>query len=443
MESLPIVLSLICLGLVGIFLVFMLRSKAETSIPPSMLARLDAIDKALERTERLLYEEMARNRDEVSQSLKVSSDTIVRSVGEISTSQHAYLENFSNRVGQLTQSSDQRMDALRGAVESRLQAIQDDNSRRLEQMRQTVDEKLQGTLEKRLGDSFRLVSERLELVQKGLGEMRELATGVGDLKRVLTNVKTRGTWGEIQLGALLEQMLTPEQYGVNVAPLPGSQERVEFAVKLPGRDDLEGSVVWMPIDAKFPKEDYERLITAQEHADPVMAEEASKRLEEQVKRFARDMRDKYIAPPHTTDFAVLFLPVEGLYAEVIRRAGLVETLQQECRVVVAGPTTLAALLNALQMGFRTLAIQKRSSEVWKLLGAVKTEFGRFSDHLDAVQKKLHQASDSIEDAARKSRTIQRRLREVHELPSSEAHAMLDGEASGLPVESDEPAGSSG
>jgi len=377
---------------------------------------------------------MARNRDELQQSLKMSSDSIVRSVGEISATQHVYLENVSNRVGQLTQTSEQRMDALKAAVETRLQAIQEDNARRLEQMRQTVDEKLQGTLEKRLGDSFRLVSERLELVQKGLGEMRELANGVGDLKRVLTNVKTRGTWGEIQLGALLEQMLTPEQYGVNVATRPGSQDRVEFAVKLPGRDEMEGGVVWMPIDAKFPKEDYERLLAAQDRADPVLAEESSKRLEEQIKRFARDIRDKYVSPPHTTDFAVLFLPVEGLYAEVIRRIGLVESLQQDCRVVVAGPTTLAALLNALQMGFRTLAIQKRSSEVWKLLGAIKTEFGRFSEHLEAVQKKLSQASNSIEDAARKSRTIQRRLREVHELPATDAQALLSDEPAGLPDE---------
>lgn len=362
-------------------------------------ARLDSLEKALERNERLLREEMERNRTEMTR-----------------------------QIGTLTQSNEQKIEQLRQSVSGGLQQIQEDNSRKLDQMRQTVDEKLQGTLERRLGESFRLVSERLEQVQKGLGEMQELASGVGDLKRVLTNVKTRGTWGEIQLGALLEQILTPEQYSTNVAPKPGSTERVEFAIRLPGRDELEGKSVWIPLDAKFPKEDYERLLIAQEKADPLQAEEAAKRLEEQIRKCGRDIRDKYICPPHTTDFAILYLPIEGLYAEVIRRTGLVEALQQTCRVVVAGPTTLSALLNALQMGFRTLAIQKRSSEVWKLLGAVKLEFARFTDHLDAVQKKLHQASDSIEDAARKSRQIQRRLKDVQELPASEAPALLDADS---------------
>ena len=373
---------------------FLVRKK-DTGEGPVLQARLDTLDKALERNERLLREEMERNRSEMTR-----------------------------QIGLLTQSNEQKIEQLRLSVSGGLQQIQEDNGRKLDQMRQTVDEKLQGTLERRLGESFRLVSERLELVQKGLGEMQELANGVGDLKRVLTNVKTRGTWGEIQLGALLEQILTQEQYATNVAPKPGSSERVEFAIRLPGRDELEGKSVWIPLDAKFPKEDYERLLTAQESAEPVQAEEAAKRLEEQIKKCARDIRDKYISPPHTTDFAILYLPIEGLYAEVIRRSGLVESLQQTCRVVVAGPTTLSALLNALQMGFRTLAIQKRSSEVWKLLGAVKTEFGRFTDHLESVQKKLHQASDSIEDAARKSRLIQRRLKDVEELPASELPVLL-------------------
>lgn len=389
--------SLIILVVLGAALAicwFLVRKK-DTGEGPVLQARLDTLDKALERNERLLREEMERNRSEMTR-----------------------------QIGLLTQSNEQKIEQLRLSVSGGLQQIQEDNSRKLDQMRQTVDEKLQGTLERRLGESFRLVSERLELVQKGLGEMQELANGVGDLKRVLTNVKTRGTWGEIQLGALLEQILTQEQYATNVAPKPGSAERVEFAIRLPGRDELEGKSVWIPLDAKFPKEDYERLLTAQESADPVQAEEAAKRLEEQIKKCARDIRDKYISPPHTTDFAILYLPIEGLYAEVIRRNGLVETLQQTCRVVVAGPTTLSALLNALQMGFRTLAIQKRSSEVWKLLGAVKTEFGRFTDHLESVQKKLHQASDSIEDAARKSRLIQRRLKDVEELPASELPVLL-------------------
>jgi DNA recombination protein RmuC len=371
----------------------------------ALLSRLDALERALERNERLLREEMARNREE-----------------------------SSRQIGSLTQSNEQKIEQLRQTVAGGLQQMQDDNSRKLDQMRQTVDEKLQGTLERRLGESFRLVSERLEQVQKGLGEMQELANGVGDLKRVLTNVKTRGIWGEIQLGALLEQILTQEQYAVNIAPKPGSAERVEFAIRLPGRDELEGKSVWIPLDAKFPREDYERLLAAQESADPVLAEEAAKRLEDQIRKCARDIRDKYICPPHTTDFAILYLPIEGLYAEVIRRSNLVDSLQQSCRVVVAGPTTLSALLNALQMGFRTLAIQKRSSEVWKLLGAVKTEFSRFTEHLEAVQKKLHQASDSLEDAAKKSRLIQRRLKDVEGLPVAEAPALLGTEGPDLGAE---------
>ncbi len=395
METLFIILAVVAGTLATCWF---LGRRGDSGAIAAVQNQLGTLEKALERNERLLREEMARNREE-----------------------------SSRQIGMLTQSNEQKIEQLRQSVSTGLQQIQEDNSKKLDQMRQTVDEKLQGTLERRLGESFRLVSERLELVQKGLGEMQELANGVGDLKRVLTNVKTRGTWGEIQLGALLEQILTPEQYATNVAPKPGSLERVEFAIRLPGRDELEGKSIWIPLDAKFPKEDYERLLIAQEAADPVQAEEAAKKLEEQIKKCARDIRDKYICPPHTTDFAILYLPIEGLYAEVIRRTGLVEALQQTCRVVVAGPTTLSALLNALQMGFRTLAIQKRSSEVWKLLGAVKTEFGRFTDHLDAVQKKLHQASDSIEDAAKKSRQIQRRLKDVQELPASELPALLPGE----------------
>jgi len=396
MDTVFIILSVVVSALsVGWFLG---RRKESVDDGP-LQTRFDSMEKALDRNERLVREEMERNRSEMTR-----------------------------QIGLLTQSNEQKIEQLRQSVSGGLQQIQEDNARKLDQMRQTVDEKLQGTLEKRLGESFRLVSERLELVQKGLGEMQELANGVGDLKRVLTNVKTRGTWGEIQLGALLEQILTQEQYATNVAPKPGSSERVEFAIRLPGRDELEGSSVWIPLDAKFPKEDYERLLIAQEKADPTQAEEAAKRLEEQIRKCGRDIRDKYISPPHTTDFAILYLPIEGLYAEVIRRTGLMESLQQTCRVVVAGPTTLAALLNALQMGFRTLAIQKRSSEVWKLLGAVKLEFTRFTDHLDAVQKKLHQASDSIEDATRKSRQIQRRLKDVQDLPASEVPALLGGDS---------------
>ena len=274
----------------------------------------------------------------------------------------------------------------------------------------------------------------MEQVYRGLGEMQALASNVGDLRKVLTNVKSRGTWGEIQLGALLEQILTGEQYEANVATRRGSRERVEFAIRLPGRGDNDAATVWLPIDAKFPQEDYQRLLEAQEQANARAAEEAAKGLEARIKSSAKDIREKYLNPPETTDFGIMYLPTEGLYAEVIRRSGLTETLQREYRVVVAGPTTLAALLNSLQMGFRTLAIEKRSSEVWALLGAVKMEFGRFGDILDRTQQKLREASNTIEDAARKSRTIERKLRKVQELPAAEGAAMLadddEGEAPG-------------
>jgi DNA recombination protein RmuC len=290
-------------------------------------------------------------------------------------------------------------------------------------MRQTVDEKLQGTLEKRLGESFKQVSERLEQVHKGLGEMQTLATGVGDLKKVLTNVKTRGTWGEVQLGTLLAQVLNPDQFEPNVSTKDAG-ERVEFAVKLPGQGADKDETVWLPIDAKFPVEDYQRLTEAQERADVEGAEIAGKQLENRVKACARDISEKYLNPPKTTDFGILFLPIEGLFAEVIRRTGLMETIQRECRVVIAGPTTLWSILNSLQMGFRTLAIQKRSSEVWNLLAAVKTEWTKYGEVLEAVQKKLHQASDTIEKARVRSNAIGRKLRDVQELPAGDVAALL-------------------
>ncbi|MDI7269320.1 MAG: DNA recombination protein RmuC [Myxococcota bacterium] len=318
----------------------------------------------------------------------------------------------------------QALDRVRETIETKLTDLRDRNDATLGEIRRTVDEKLQGTLDKRLGESFDRVSKRLEEVHKGLGEMQTITAGVGsDLKRVLTNVKTRGTWGEIQLGALLEQMLAPQQYQANVAPKPGSGERVEYAIRLPGRE-AEDVPVWLPIDAKFPLEDYVRLVEASERADSKLAEEAGKALEVRLRACARDIRTKYVAPPHTTDFALLFLPSEGLYAEVARRPGLMEALQRDHRVAIAGPTTLAALLNSLQMGFRTLAVQQRSSEVWKVLGAVKTEFGRFGEVLAAVKKKLAEASSHIEKTETRTRAIGRKLREVEALPAPDAACLL-------------------
>jgi DNA recombination protein RmuC len=334
------------------------------------------------------------------------------------------LQAFATQLGTGSEATERRMEALRKAVEDRLTALQADNAAKLEQMRATVDERLQTTLETRLGESFRAVSERLEQVHRGLGEMQALASGVGDLKKVLTNVKTRGTWGEVQLGSLLEQVLAPGQYEANVATRPGSAERVEFAIKMPGREGDDAGVVWLPVDAKFPQEDYQRLIEAADRGDAEAVEAAARQLETRIKMSARDIHDKYLDPPHTTDFGVLFLPTEGLYAEVLRRPGLADAVQRDARVVVAGPTTLWAILNSLQMGFRTLAIEKRSSEVWALLGTVKTQFARFGELLDGVQKKLQEASNKMDDVARRSRTIQRKLRDVQELPAGESVPLL-------------------
>jgi len=332
-------------------------------------------------------------------------------------------EQINDQLRQLTQRNSEGLETLRQTVETKLTQIQTDNNQKLEQIRHTVDEKLQGTLEQRLGESFKQVSERLEQVHNGLGEMRNLASGVGDLKKVLSNVKIRGTWGEVQLENLLEQMLSPDQYAKNVSTRPNSNERVEFAIKLPGRDQ-DDSVVWLPIDAKFPLEDYQKLAEAQDMADLAAMAEAGKALEMRIKAEAKAIRDKYLEPPYTTDFGLLFLPIEGLYAEVIRRPGLSDLLQREYRVTLVSPTTLAAILNSLQMGFRTLAIEKRSSEVWQVLGAVKTEFGKFGDVLAKTKKKLDEARNTIDAAEVRTRAIDRQLRQVEALPTAEASRLL-------------------
>jgi DNA recombination protein RmuC len=341
-----------------------------------------------------------------------------------------FADSMSLHLAQLSEANERRLGEVRATLEARLKDIEANNATKLEEMRRTVDEKLHATLEQRLGESFKLVSERLEQVHRGLGEMQTLAAGVGDLKKVLTNVKTRGIWGEVQLESLLEQLLTPDQYAKNVATIPGRTERVEFAIKLPGRHDAPSAPgdpatpVWLPIDAKFPREDYERLIDAQERADPVAVEDASRALEGRLRAEAKSIAQKYVAPPHTTDFALLFLPTEGLYAEVLRRPGLSDALQREYRVSVAGPTTLTAILNSLQMGFRTLAIEKRSSEVWQVLGAVKTEFGKFGDVLAKTKSQLETVARSIEMAQTRTRQMGKRLRDVEALPGEQAAGLL-------------------
>ena len=376
-----------------------------------VLSKIELLESAQERGERMLREEMTRGREENANAAKAQREELTAS-----------------------------LESVRGIVDLRLQELQKDNAQQIERMRATVDEKLQGTLEKRLGESFKLVSERLEKVHQGLGAMQQLASDVGGLQRVLTNVKARGGWGEVQLGALLEQLLTSEQFDRNVQTRDESGERVDYAIKLPGEGN--GAAVWLPIDAKFPMEDYQRLIMAQESGNSVLTDGAMKDLETQLRKSAKDICAKYINPPKTTDFALMFLPTEGLYAEAIRRVGLVEQVQRDCRVVFAGPTTLAALLNSLQMGFRTLAIQKRSSEVWNLLAGVKTEFAKFGDSLSKVKDKLDQAASDMDKVAVRSRAITKKLRDVEELPSNPQPLLpelLQGEEEESRAQSRDPA----
>jgi len=419
-----------------VMLVVILMRLARIGTAGALDTRIEGVERLLERQERTLRDEMYRNREESlsaarqgreESSIAVTAlgDSLLKRMSEIAGLQKDQLDTFTVQLKNLTASNETRMDKLRETVEVRLQTIQEDNARKLEQMRATVDEKLHDTLEKRLGESFKLVSERLELVQKGLGEMQSLANGVGDLKKVLTNVKTRGTCGEIQLGSLLEQILAPGQYESNVETHGGSGQRVEFALKLPGRDGTKEGLVWLPLDAKFPQEDYLRLVEAQEAGDALAAAEASKQLDRAVREMAKNIRDKYLDPPHTTDFGVMFLPTEGLYAEVLRRPGLFEALQRDYKVVITGPTTLAALLNSLQLGFRTLAIEKRSSEVWNMLGAVRTEFSKFGIVLEKTRKKIQEAGNHIDQATTRTRVIERKLRDVQGLPQGEASALLE------------------
>lgn len=380
-------------GLVSAFVLWIARRR-QSGVESELVKRLELLDRAQERAERMLREEMSRGREETAKSAKTQRE-------ELSAS----------------------LESVRGIVDLRLKQLHEDNSKQIDKMRATVDEKLQGTLEKRLGEAFKQVGDRLEQVHQGLGAMQQLASDVGGLQKVLSNVKTRGSWGEVQLGALLDQVLTSDQFARNVKTREESSEHVEYAVKLPG--DENGSPVWLPIDAKFPTEDYQRLLIAQDQGNVPAIEEAMKGLETQLKKSAKEICQKYINPPRTTDFAILFLPTEGLYAEAIRRVGLVEQAQRDCRVIFAGPTTLAALLNSLQMGFRTLAIQKRSSEVWNLLATVKTEFGKFGESLSAVKDKLEQAARKMEEVDVRSRAMNKKLRAVEELPSNPQPMLKD------------------
>jgi DNA recombination protein RmuC len=478
MNDVLLIIVMIILAAVAVLQMMLLRRRMEVDLS-SVERQFAALERTIERIDRSVRDEVANNRQELSSTLTKGreeqastltgfGDSLVRTLSDVSGVQQRHLSTFAEQIAKLTQSNEQKLELVRGNVEQKLElvrgnveqkleqvrgnveqkleqvrvtveqrleavrakveeklaGIQQDNATRLEEMRKTVDEKLQGTLEKRLGESFKQVSERLEAVYKGLGEMQTLASGVGDLKKVLTNVKSRGTWGEVQLGAMLEQVLTPEQYERNVATT-GTRERVEFAVKLPGSRDEPGSVVWLPIDAKFPIESYQRLVEAQEAGDEDAIKRESKALEDRIWQCARDIREKYVAPPATTDFGILYLPLEGLFAEVMRRPGLPEQVQHEYRVMIAGPTTLWSLLNSLQMGFRTLAIQKRTGEVWDLLRAVKTEFEKYGEVLAKVKEKLDDASETIESkVAVRVRAINRKLKTVERFSADDPRATL-------------------
>ena len=373
--------------------------------------------------------EEARNsgkelREEVAGGLKSTNETLSKTLERMGRLQQTHLEGMTKQLKELTDSNQGVLDRIRSTIDARVKELQEGNEKKLDEMRKTVDEKLHNTLEKRLGESFKLVSDRLEAVHKGLGEMQHLATGVGDLKKVLSNVKVRGTWAEVQLGAILEQILTPDQYEKNVRVKAESSEQVEYAVRLPGPKDDPGACVWLPIDSKFPQEDYLRLQEMSESADPEAIQKAVDALSRTVRVAAKDIHDKYVNPPGTTDFAIMFLATEGLYAEVLRQPAFVEDLQTRYRVVVAGPTTLAAILSSLRLGFQTMAIEQRSAEVWRVLGAVKTEFGKFGEVLDKVKRQLDIASRTIDETGQRSRAMKKKLLAVEQLPVAEASTLL-------------------
>ena len=428
------------LGVVLVVVLLRLRSRAQGD-GPELRLRLEALAAQNERLERELRADLALARSESASAASAARSELTAGLTQFTQALQNQLATNAGvqneRLATLARSSEQSLEAVRTSVEQRLEALRSDNATKLEQMRATVDERLQATLEQRLGESFKLVSDRLDQVHKGLGEMHSLAAGVGDLKRVLVNVKTRGGWGEVQLGTLLDEMLAPGQYARNVATRPGEDARVEYAIRFPGRGE-DGMPCWLPIDAKFPLEDYQRLQEAIERVDVAAVEASRRALEDFFKGEARKIRDKYIEPPHTTDFAILFVPTEGLYAEALSRPGLADCLQRDFRVMLAGPSNLMAFLNSLQLGFRTLAIEQRSTEVWRVLGAVKTEFGKFGELLAKTKERLDAVGKTLDEAGRKSTTIAKRLRDVEALPQLEAERVLSGEAEAIEDSEIEP-----
>ena len=455
MENLLWITLALCIVTLLLILWLALRRTDEAGARADHQALIDGFRSGSERLERELRDELGRSaqgtRVELGTALGTFQQTLLNQQGDVARTQttqaqasreslDAALKRFSDTLGaqlrDMAEANERRLGEVKTSVEQRLTVLQQGNEAKLEQMRATVDEKLHATLEARLGESFKQVADRLDQVHRGLGEMQGLAKDVGSLNRVLNNVKSRGVFGEVQLAGLLEQVFTPDQYATNVETIPGSGARVEFAIKLPGRRD-DGLPLWLPIDAKFPREDYERLLDAQERADRPEAEAAGKAIEMRLRAEAKTIREKYVAAPHTTEFAILFVPTEGLYAEALRRPGLMEALQREHRVTLAGPTTLLATLNSLQMGFRTLALEKRSTEVWEVLGAVKTEFGKFGEALEKTKRKLNEASDTIDKAQTRTNVMNRALKKVEAvseprtralLPGTEADLQADGES---------------
>jgi DNA recombination protein RmuC len=429
---------IIALGIANLVLVFTVLMRK----PPTNDAGRAELMAANERLERELRREIAESsrgaRTELTHTLATFQEALVKQAGEATRTQNTQIDAFAQQLTllqktlsdtltvqlqNLGESNARRMAEVRGTLEAQLEMLRQTNTAKLDEMRKTVDEKLQTTLETRLGESFKQVADRLEQVHKGLGEMQTLAQGVGDLQRVLTNVKSRGMFGEVQLEALLEQVLTPEQYGKQVETKPRSNQRVDFAIKFPGRSS-DGTPVWLPIDAKFPRDDYERLLDAQDRADPAAADIAARALESRIRTEAKSICESYLCPPETTDFAILFLPIESLYAEVLRRPGLMDSLQRDYRVTLAGPTTLLAMLNSLHMGFRTLALEQQASEVWKVLGAVKTEFERYGDWVARIREQVQKASDTLDKADTRTKQMRRALKVVEALPEGEAQALL-------------------
>lgn len=423
----------------GLLLVLLLRRpSSHDDLRTQLAAALDKLDRTEREVRREISESARESRQELAHSISKFQETLVKQAGEATRTQNAQIDAFGQQLASmqkglgdtlaqqlqaLSEANARRLAEVRSTLETQLAQMQQTNAGKLEEMRRTVDEKLQSTLETRLTESFKHVAERLEQVHQGLGQMHSLAQGVGDLQRVLTNVKTRGMFGEVQLEALLEQVLTPDQYAKQVETRPGSRQRVDFAVRFPGRS-ADGEPVWLPVDAKFPREDYERLLDAHDRADALAADAAAKALESRVRQEARSICESYLAPPHTTDFAILFVPVESLYAEVLRRPGLMDGLQRDYRVTLAGPTTLLAMLNSLQMGFRTLALQQQASEVWKVLGAVKTEFERYGDWVARIKDQVHKAADTLDKADTRTRQMRRALKVIEALPQDQAQAML-------------------